>query len=392
MTRATLVAACTTWVLGVGPAPAGAQQNPQDAAWSQSVLRALGSKFGDLIDLSKELNNWDEHAPIVQRSIERMFKDMGWTSEPDQFALSMMREVESIPPWEFQRRFSTAVDKLSERWGLDDDQRVALEDLIVREGIDFFSQHSDELIELAGDVIRTRVDGEPVTPEHLQDLTQRAYPIFQDAMKRFDGGSQEILELLTPEQREKAAVDIGAANKRLTRVEKLGADFVEGRASAEDLGLEALTTGASPQAAQANPAGEPATAPVAEAATPTDAANTAKQPTPRTDSPNDPWALYVRAFIARYGLLDDQQQVAWVYYRDARDRADAVTRRTGTAIPPLDAKTPEAGAKSAAGVAEMTKIFERLKSKLDRLPTRKQREKARTSEAARPAADAAKRG
>lgn len=102
------------------------------------------------------------------------------------------------------------------------------------------------------------------------------------------------------------------------------------------------------------------------------------------DADNDPWALYVRNFVSRYGLNDNQQQRAWSIYREVRTHRDQLTRRAAArdgaaARPAMAAEDPVSAV--TAGLddkqrAAVERLFEQLKRRLERLPTRAQRKAA----------------
>ena len=53
-----------------------------------------------------------------------------------------------------------------------------------------------------------------------------------------------------------------------------------------------------------------------------DARTDQKTVPPKAPKADDEWARYVRAFIAKYHLNDEQQQRAWLIYGDAKERDD----------------------------------------------------------------------
>ena len=99
------------------------------------------------------------------------------------------------------------------------------------------------------------------------------------------------------------------------------------------------------------------------------------------DVPDDEWARYVRAFIARYQLTERQQRRAWRFYqiyRDARDRAASSAKRRERRLGDKDDPQVQERRKSARERVERdrSRLFERLKARLEKLPTRAQRRDA----------------
>jgi polyhydroxyalkanoate synthesis regulator phasin len=107
------------------------------------------------------------------------------------------------------------------------------------------------------------------------------------------------------------------------------------------------------------------------------------------DMADDEWACYVRAFIARYHLTDDQQRQAWRFYqiyRDARDRAEKSASRLERDFGDQDDPQAQARRKSVRERAERDRkrLFERLKARLEKLPTRAQRRDAKEEQDKKP--------
>ena len=108
-----------------------------------------------------------------------------------------------------------------------------------------------------------------------------------------------------------------------------------------------------------------------------DAANTEGYAAKAKQSePDDPWARYTRAFIAKHDLNEQQQERAWQSYKELRQRAAKVVRRLDK--PSAGAQPDEKQKAAQAAIAhELDRMFEQLKSCLDSLLTREQRAKAK---------------
>jgi len=111
------------------------------------------------------------------------------------------------------------------------------------------------------------------------------------------------------------------------------------------------------------------------------------------------WERYVRQFIDRYRLDDEQQQKAWAVFLECRRRADAIIDRHRDRLTELVSESlaaREAGEREKAEKlareaeelrAPVDRIFEEeLKPRLDRIPTREQRRQAEADTGA-PAAE-----
>lgn len=111
------------------------------------------------------------------------------------------------------------------------------------------------------------------------------------------------------------------------------------------------------------------------------------------------WERYVRDFIERYKLLDEQKQRAWAVLLECRNEADAVIDRHRPRLTELISKMLAAKEQGEADkerelTAQIKKlrapvddIFEQqLKPRLEKLPTRAQRKAAEDAAASQPAA------
>jgi hypothetical protein len=95
----------------------------------------------------------------------------------------------------------------------------------------------------------------------------------------------------------------------------------------------------------------------------------------------DPWADYVRRFIEKYRLDEAQQGRAWKIYRDVRTRGDRYEKVYGERIEAArrhaasgddEAAQRTVRETEAQQKAAMDRLFEQLKRRLERLPTRAQ--------------------
>ena len=102
----------------------------------------------------------------------------------------------------------------------------------------------------------------------------------------------------------------------------------------------------------------------------------------------DAWEDYVEKFIARYKLSEGQQNSARKFLRGLQERRDLYLRRKLTAITSIEeqvaaAKTEAERQKLWVRLEELNapleRYFQKLKDKLDTLPTRKQRREAAQS-------------
>lgn len=393
------------------PALAQSGEQPTDnpnLGWRENLLNRVSPRFWELLEMSQQFaNNWDEQADYIQFAAERVFAVNGWDSEPDRFALDTISEVERIPPWDMQGRIDTLMARLSDRWQLTEEQAEHFEYMAMQEAMKFFSENTDTIVEIAAEVIQTRAQGEEFTEEQVARFAEKAVPLFNAGKQRFEVAKTEWLETLTPEQRELAKKDVEAADNRVKKVDKLGKDWVAGVFPQRQLALESIAAEKAAKAAaqqidpatgQPTPAGggagktelgpdgqpvDPATAQNAALAGDQQPAEVKRANAAKANAqPTDPWAAYTRDFIRRFALTSDQEQRAWLLYGQTLDRAHRlVNSRAKPGAPEASSALNEAlgGKANEKQRKQLESIFDSLKSRLDRLPTRAQREKAQSA-------------
>lgn len=352
------------------------------------IERAVEQMFRAVPEMRER---WSEHTIYGLNAIDNVFASQGWDSEPDQFALSIAKASAQLPPWDVQGRYDLIVGKLSDRYMLDAAQEDALREMIVRESNEFIGRNMGRMLPMMTEAARLRLAGEPFTPEIVQRWSQEIAPLFYEARERFKTRSAEFLEILDPDQRAIVEEDLGAAFRRMDRMEQLGAEWNDGRWRPEDWGIgqdpiqrgdmraaagdATVAEGAVPGTGAAS--GQPRQASAGDSAMAW--ANPTSQP---VESParvgggaSDPWADYVRQFISKYGLDDGQQQRAWVIYKNAVERREQQARRFEARSGRVNGPAAQARLAESRAASEKT-IFEELKRRLDRLPTTAQRRAA----------------
>lgn len=365
------------------------EQTPESR---RSRLRVLREKASELISATRELGNWEEHYSYILDAMERVYERNDWDTESDLFSLEMVREIGAIPPWAPQERIDKFMEMVGDRYLLDEDQMASLQGHVFRLNVGLFSRHADRIMEYATEAIQTRAAGEPFTPEQVARWVELAEPVFLDARQSVKVAADEFMKELDPEQRELLKRDLTAGDKRMLDFDRMGQKWKRGEWEPRDWGMEqdpiqmqgepVATEAASgkasgrPRAGAEQPAGE-AELKVADTPKPTSATKG-----PKVD---DEWARYVRAFIRKYHLNDEQQQRAWLIYRDAKERDEVFDRRFKRQMETLrgkagDSKNERAQAalreRTARHELERERLFNQLKRRLERLPTRSQRKDA----------------
>lgn len=334
---------------------------------SSNVLRQSAQR---LLRAVRGLGDWNEQYAYLSASIEQVYEKNGWDSEPDLFSLDAIREISRIPPWQVQDRLDALTELVGDRYLLDEGQKASFQALLMREAFDAFRENAPRILQYAPEALAARAAGEPFTPQQVARWTKLASPVFRDVRKRFERASREFVAELDPDQRELVQADLEASVRRLNDVERMSREWMQGKWSAADWGLERdpiqNPDGGAEALAEADHESEAVDAPGSSAAAPAPAS----RPAPAGEDLRDPWALYVKEFILRYQLDDEQQQRAWLYYHDARRRAEIIGAHGAVA------GSRPSGAAPTRREADLERLFESLKRRLDRLPTRGQRKLA----------------
>jgi phage gp37-like protein len=353
---------------------------------------ALEQATQQLLRLMRDKDS-SEVAHTTILNLPRVYARNGWTSEPDQFSLDLIREADALPPWQVEQQFNVLTGRLADRYLLDERQQGVLHDLLEREANTFIGQHVGQLIPVFVEALQTRLAREPYTPEQVARWTDATTPVVADARRRLQAASAEFMGVLDPQQRELVQTDLDAANRRIDRVQELRETWRRGEWDSADWGLEedpiqrgAVPTGRPPQEQQGQ-SGTRSDTPAAAESDPGPGAAGRRSPRPTTSptEDGDPWARYVRDFIRQYGLDEAQQQRAWIIFRSARERRDFHEQRYGQRIAQCRRELAASGGESLQhrlGELEKTQatmremIFEEMKRRLERLPTRAQRRTA----------------
>lgn len=332
---------------------------------------------------------------VMILDLRRVYERNGWNSEPDLFSLDLMREVDAMPLWQVRRRLDTFTTRLADRYLLNEDQEQALQDLVARESNAFVVRHAPRFMPLFVEVLQTRLAGQPITAEQVARWTQDSEPLFEDSRRRLDLAAAEFMQTLDPEQQELVLVDLAAADNRLDRVVEMRAGWKRGEWQAADWGLDRDPV----QRGRRPPDGVERPAPGGDR----DAGGDRSLQPPMSDHPEraaelgiphhtasrpvtqlDPWAKYVQDFIRRYKLDHAQQQRAWIIHRSACERRDfhqkryddKIERYRSSAVGDTEAHRRALAKLEESRLSTRQMIFEAMKRRLDRLPTRAQHRNA----------------
>ena len=307
-----------------------------------------------------------------------------------------------------------AIDRIADEMGkhyeFDEDQlwnvRESIKDRFPR----FIMENRDEIVTVMNQYTMAMLGADPPDAEDVATWSQNTLPLINQFADLVRETAADIEPILTEEQilkmdAEMAAFDVGLnhlnnkmaiwsdggynwesewprseAFREKNRAEKDALHAQQDAARAEVLGIEPSAAG------PVGPAGEDS------GGSPPPAADT-PGPTsrPHKDRPPDEWSAYVDAFIKRYQLDEGQQSAARRILRTLQDQRDQYMRRHKSKLEEVEqhraaATTDEAREKVADEARRLQepidRMFENLKERLDKLPTRKQRQEAAAKDAA----------
>ena len=344
---------------------------------------------------------------------------------------------------------------LGRKYDLTEEQDEYTKYLLRERSYEFLEQHEDNLRNLVDRLFDVRTGGE-MTMEELIQWGQQAQPIYQEAKKLIIAGNEEWREILTPEQQKIHDEDLELMTQSFETTEEQLNRMLAGEMTVEEFrspqrgrrSSRARATKTTPvtkhePAFDDSPPTEPPkhpqkpprlrkppstnaernaeddgsrainpksekkesrlqrapsrSEPGAEAGESSSAGRkrTGEHPSAKPGdkkTPETAWEKYVREFIAKYQLNDEQSQKANAVLQDCEDQAKRITIGNQDKIEKIDQQLAEVKkskdkkkSKTITALNEQRKkltapvdqIFEQqLKPRLERLPTRAQRRAA----------------
>lgn len=331
------------------------------------------------------------------------------------------REARAQPPVLFftDEIISLAVDRIADEMG----RHYKFEDYqldIAREEMQqrfpaFMSENREELVVLFNDYMAALLGADPPSPEAVADWSQRFQPKLNEFVNLIEETTGAIRPILNDDQQiqldgEMAAmrVGLGAMNNRLMVWSQGGYDWQSEWPRSESFREEEekrrLAVERAQKVAELTARGEPIppelleppaqpNQPAIQPAVSVSGTTPETRPAPSVRKKDD-WDVYVEQFIARYQLDEAQQNTVRKIHDGLRDQRDRYLKRRAPEIEALGNKYDAAKAEAERDrlKAELDRIqapidryFQRLKDKLDEIPSRKQRAEAARREADRPA-------
>lgn len=301
-----------------------------------------------------------------------------------------------------------ATQRLAKNYQFDDYQREQMRQVLQERVPKFLKEHREELQRLAHEWTESVSGENPPSAEDAADWADRALPMVEEFKGLLGGVSEDMREFLTEDQEflldgymAGAEVAVESVSNRLHVFKDGGFDSEihwpgnrkarkASRQQARELRREVESVRrdvwdhqdtARNQLRETATARETAAAREAPAPQPDNAAKAS--PAPKTAK--DEWAVYVERFIKRYQLDDQQTQKAHLFLDQQKQRRDQHLQRSAASMERVKkmfdgAKTPRERELAESAYQRFNqpieRMFDKLKQKLNTLPTRAQRKAA----------------
>ena len=198
--------------------------------------------FEQANDLALKLHRsgpWEKHAQVIGQSVESLFAQHGLTNETEQFVKRLLLDVTKVPPWDFNGRLNVASKHLRERYGLNDEQVKTMQTTFIRMSFAFFVKNAEKIVPTAREIIETRLENKPYTPERVARWAQTLKPVMVEWYNVVSANVDRLAnEHLTPEQRQKLDRDLSIVDRRLKEGFQLVERWEKGEWTPEMWGLE----------------------------------------------------------------------------------------------------------------------------------------------------------
>lgn len=334
---------------------------------TRDVSADAEKKFNDLQEQAKKIGPWDQEAQTIHQAHVNVFQMNGWTSESDQYALSLLQQVTNISPWNPKQREETFLNGVQSRLSLSAMQRQLVADEMRRESMQIAMKHMGSMFPVVMEIAQTRAEQKPFTPEQIQKWSQNLKPIMDDAMAALQRTSKKLEATMSEDQRQKLKTDLDAVVRRHNDVEKMVQKWQAGQWNPTEWGLDNDPIHAAAMAeyrakvAQTN-------AKVAVAT-----ANLTSSPNINTANETE-WRKYVQWFVAYYTCDERQVSQAEGILKSCEKEAADYLRSRGREIEQVEARRATADSDSKKELADtelarlrrpISEIFERLKKRLN---------------------------
>ncbi len=309
---------------------------------------------------------------------------------------------------------------LAKRYDLTPEQDEYTKQMLREQAYKFIEKHDTDLRQVVERMFDVRSGGQ-MTPQELMEWGKKAQPLYEEAKQLIINGNNDWRGILTDEQKKVHDEDLRQMNDQFSQTDDQVKRIVEGKMTIDEfrnpnrkapaprnprgqagrpvkVGAQNPAGGTPPADPNGNhgggaPVQPPGTAQPGGGA-PSMLPVSAGRQKPASSAPavaESEWEKYVREFIDRFKLDEDQQQRANLILKECQEQADTYRSSKKSEIETIDKKIAEinqskdkdkpkqlaeANKQRDKLMEPVNRIFERLKSKLDQIPTRAQRKAA----------------
>jgi len=364
-----LGALCAAAAAGRAPA-----QSPGDA---QPTRQEQAQQFDDLLKQAQQMGPWDRQSQLNEEAVGLVFQRQGWTSEPDQYTLNMLREVDRVPPWQMQQRQDVFLRAMQSRYDLTEAQKSLLNGKLQYEGMRLTFKYFKDVTPIAMEAMKTRAEGKAFTPDQVARWSRTMQPMLDDGRQAIERVATSLGETMTPEQRRKMETDLRAFQRRHEDVVKMVGKWQQGQWDPRDWGLDH----------------DPAHAALVAAKQAEQARLAALQQAPAPDRPARPddessWERYVREYGASHAFDPVQTKSARAILKEQTSRAKNFRAAHAAQLATLQrdiaratdpAQRAELQKEIDGELAPIGDMFKELCDRLEELLTAEQRERSAPS-------------
>ncbi|MFQ5490615.1 MAG: hypothetical protein ACE5GE_07830 [Phycisphaerae bacterium] len=337
-------------------------------AWLSAGVRAQESAQKPLTDLPgvqtlarigqrlQQLGDWDQQHDLIDQSVNAIWQQHQWQSEPDLFARDTALEVAKIPPWEIDARIEKLVGRYGDRFGISPEIREQLKQRVYGQALGLVWKHGGVLMEQTETMVDMRMQSKPFTPELVARWTRQTDPMFEDFAGSLDALSEEFGKHVDAQHQELWARETESFKKRMMDVRRDRQEWADGKWTPQSWGM------------QSDPIHRQAAQAAARAGTGLRGSQADSSARVLAYDPAT-WKWYLSAMVTRYSLDAGQRAAARSILAELVERATLYIRAHRAELDPV----PRDQRPSAPGFAQIRAMFRELKDRLERIPTIGQR-------------------
>ncbi len=264
--------------------------------------------------------------------------------------------------WDPQTMMKQASDGIARHYRLNAEQKEFTSKLLTERVTKFLGKHNKKIWPLLMELTQQQISGKEPSKEAAKRIAEMGSPIFEDARAEIMRGQDEFRKILTDQQKKIHDRDLKGLNAQFKVIDRRFQNWKSGNVSGRHpFDNIALGPGRGQQIVPG--------------------------PRRRAKTPEAEWERYVRRFNADYRLDDTQQRSTGAVLQDLKDHASQYRKthrkelvqademvRDAQMAKPFDTKNLETANRIRyLSHKPFDDWFEELKSRLEQVPTEKQR-------------------